>query len=77
MTKIHVYRSLIAAAVIAAVWYLALLSQASELRPMVVVGIQENRVALKHPTAECPRVGVNPTHQVTSSSSSGLKTTEL
>ncbi len=42
MTKIQVYRSLIAAAVIAAAWYLALLSQATELRPMVVVGIQEN-----------------------------------
>ena len=46
MTKIQVYRSLIAAAVIAAAWYLALLSQASELRPTVVVGI---------PVTGCPK----------------------
>ncbi len=42
MTKIQVYRSLIAAAVIAAVWYFTILSQATELRPTVVVGIPAN-----------------------------------
>jgi hypothetical protein len=42
MSKIQVYRSLIAAAVIAAVWYFAVLSQAAELHPMVVVGIPAN-----------------------------------
>jgi hypothetical protein len=42
MSKIQVYRSLIVAAVIGAVWYLAVLSQAAELRPMVVVGIPAN-----------------------------------
>jgi hypothetical protein len=42
MSKIQIYRSLIVAAVIGAVWYLAVLSQAAELRPMVVVGIPAN-----------------------------------
>jgi hypothetical protein len=59
MTKIQVYRSLIAAAVIGALWYFVVLSQATELDPMVVVGIPVNSIALKHPTAECPRVGLN------------------
>jgi predicted secreted protein len=34
MSKIQVYRSLIAAAVIGAVWYFAVLSQAAELHPI-------------------------------------------
>jgi len=40
MSKIQVYRSLIVATVIGAVWYFAVLSQAAELHPIVVVGIQ-------------------------------------
>ncbi len=77
MTKIQVYRSLIAAAVIAAVWYFTILSQATELDPMVVVGIQENSIALKHPTAVCPRVGLNLYISGGSWLLSGLKTAEL
>jgi len=59
MSKIQVYRSLIAAAVIGAVWYFAVLSQAAELHPMVVVGIPANSVALRHPTPEYPRNALN------------------
>jgi outer membrane biosynthesis protein TonB len=35
------------------------LSPATELHPMVVVGISGNDVALKHPTPEYPRVALN------------------
>ena len=34
MSKIQIYRSLIAAAVIAAAWYFTILSQATELDPI-------------------------------------------
>ena len=59
MSKIQVYRSLIVATVIGAVWYFAVLSQAAELHPMVVVGIPANNVALRHPTPEYPRNALN------------------
>jgi outer membrane biosynthesis protein TonB len=59
MSKIQVYRSLIAAALIGATWYFAVLSQAAELHPMVVVGIPANSVALRHPTPEYPRTALN------------------
>src|ERR1700724_3361351 len=59
MSKIQIYRSLIAAAVIGAVWYFAMLSQAAEMHPMVVVGIPANNVALGHPTPEYLRNALN------------------
>ena len=59
MSKIQIYRSLIAAAVIGAVWYFAMLSQAAEMLPMVVVGIPANNVALGHPTPEYLRNALN------------------
>jgi 4-amino-4-deoxy-L-arabinose transferase-like glycosyltransferase len=59
MSKIQVYRSLIAAALIGAIWYFAVLSQAAERHPMVVVGIPANSVALRHPTPEYPRTALN------------------
>ncbi len=42
MSRIQIYRGLIAAAVIGALWYFVFLSQATELDPMVVVGIPAN-----------------------------------
>jgi len=59
MSKTQIYRSLIAAAVIGAVWYFAVLSQAGEMHPMVVVGIPADSIATKHPTPEYPRVALN------------------
>jgi TonB family protein len=59
MSKTQICRSLIAAAVIGAVWYFAVLSQAAEMHPMVVVGIPPNNVALRHPTPEYPRNALN------------------
>jgi TonB family protein len=59
MSKIQVYRSLLAAALIGAIWYFAVISQAAELHPMVVVGILANNVALRHPNPEYPRIALN------------------
>jgi TonB family protein len=59
MSKIQVYRSLIAATVIGGFWYFAVLSQATVLHPMVVVGIPANSVALRHPTPKYPRTALN------------------
>jgi hypothetical protein len=56
MSKNQFYRSLVAVAATAAFWLVpALVSQATEMRPMVVVGLPANSVTLKSPTPEYPR----------------------
>lgn len=52
-------RRLLAIATIATLWSMPALSPATELRPMIVVGIPENGVALRHPTSEYPSVALN------------------
>jgi len=59
MSKIQIHRSLFAIATIATLWSLPVMSQATELHPMVVVGIPADSVALKHPTPEYPRIALN------------------
>jgi outer membrane biosynthesis protein TonB len=49
----------LAIAAIAALWSISASSPAAELRPMVVVGIPANSVALSHPTPEYPRDALN------------------
>jgi hypothetical protein len=58
MLKNQINRSLFAIATIATLWSMPVLSRATELHPMVVVGIPENSVALKYPTPEYPRVAL-------------------
>ena len=59
MSKIQIHRSLFAIATIATLWSLPVMSQATELHPMVVVGIPADSVALKHPTPGYPRIALN------------------
>jgi hypothetical protein len=55
MSRNQFYRSLVAVAATAAFWLVpSLVSQATEMRPIVVVGIPANSVALKCPTPEYP-----------------------
>jgi outer membrane biosynthesis protein TonB len=59
MSRNQFYRSLVAVAATAAFWFVpALVSQATEITPIVVVGIPADSVALKHPTPEYPRVAL-------------------
>jgi hypothetical protein len=59
MSKNQSYRSLVAFAATAAFWLVpALASQATEMRPMVVVGIPANSVTLKCPTPEYPPIAL-------------------
>jgi Gram-negative bacterial TonB protein C-terminal len=59
MLKNQIHRSLLAIITIATLWFMPALSRATELHPMVVVGIPPNGVALRHPTPEYPRVALN------------------
>ena len=59
MLKNQIHRSLLAIATIDALWSLPVMLQATELHPMVVVGIPADSVALKHPTPEYPRIALN------------------
>jgi TonB-like protein len=59
MLKNQIHRSLFAIATIATLWSLPVMLQATELHPMVVVGIPANSVALRHPTPEYPRVALS------------------
>ncbi len=52
MLKIQIHRSLFAIATIATLWSLPVMLQATELHPMVVIGIPANNVALRHPTPD-------------------------
>jgi outer membrane biosynthesis protein TonB len=52
-------RTRLAIAMIATLGSMPALLQATELHPMVVVGIPANNVALKHPTPEYPRDALN------------------
>ena len=56
MFKNQINRTLLA---IATLWSMPALSQATELHPMVVVGITADSVARKHPTPEYPRAALN------------------
>jgi TonB family protein len=55
MLKNQINRTLKVFVTVATLWSLPALLQAAELRPMVVVGIPANSVALRHPTPEYPR----------------------
>jgi outer membrane biosynthesis protein TonB len=59
MLRIQIHRSLFAIATIATLWTLPVMLQATELHPMVVVGIPADNVALRHPTPEYPRIALN------------------
>ena len=59
MLKNQIHRSLFAIATIATLWSLPVMLQATELHPMVVVGIPADSVALRHPTPEYPRIALN------------------
>jgi hypothetical protein len=59
MLKVQIHRSLLAIATIATLWSLPVMLQATELHPMVVVGIPADSVALRHPTPEYPRTALN------------------
>jgi hypothetical protein len=59
MLKNQIHRSLFAIATIATLWSLPVMMQATELHPMVVVGIPADSVALRHPTPEYPRNALN------------------
>jgi hypothetical protein len=59
MLKNQMHRSLLVIATIATLWSLPVMLQATELHPMVVVGIPADSVALRHPTLEYPRNGLN------------------
>jgi outer membrane biosynthesis protein TonB len=59
MLKNQIHRSLFAIATIATLWSLPVMLQATELHPMVVVGIPADNVALRHPTPEYPRIALN------------------
>jgi outer membrane biosynthesis protein TonB len=59
MLKNQIHRSLLAIATIATLWSLPVMLQATELHPMVVVGIPADNVALRHPTPEYPRIALN------------------
>src|SRR5260221_12702654 len=59
MQKNLFYRSLVPFAATAAFWLVpALVSQATEMRPMVVVGLPANSVTLKCPTPEYPPIAL-------------------
>jgi TonB-like protein len=59
MSKNQFFRSLVAVAATVAFWLVpALVSQATEMPPMVVVGIPVNSVALKCPTPEYPPIAL-------------------
>jgi hypothetical protein len=59
MLKNQIHRSLFAIATIATLWSLPVMLHATELHPMVVVGIPADNVALRHPTPEYPRVALS------------------
>ena len=59
MSKIQIHRSLLAIATIATVWLMPALLPATELHPMVVVGIPADNVTTRHPTPEYPRTALN------------------
>ena len=58
MLKNQIHRSLLAIVTIATLGSTPALLPATELHPLVVVGIPANDVALKHPTPEYPRVAL-------------------
>ena len=59
MLKNQIHRSLLAIATIATLWSLPVMLHATELHPMVVVGLPADSVALRHPTPEYPRIALN------------------
>jgi outer membrane biosynthesis protein TonB len=58
MQKDKIYRSFLAIATIAALWSAPALSRATELHPLVVLGIPLDKVATVHPTPEYPRTAL-------------------
>jgi outer membrane biosynthesis protein TonB len=59
MSKNQFYRGLVALAATAAFWLVPpLVSQATEMRQMVVIGIPANSVTLKCPTPEYPPIAL-------------------
>jgi Gram-negative bacterial TonB protein C-terminal len=59
MLENQIRRSLLAIATIATLWSLPVMLQATELHPMVVLGVPADSVALRHPTPEYPRTVLN------------------
>jgi outer membrane biosynthesis protein TonB len=59
MLKNQFYRSLVAVVMTATLWSVSAQSQATELRPIVVVGTPAESVATRHPTPEYPRDALN------------------
>jgi TonB family protein len=59
MLKIQIHRNLLAIATVVTLWSIPALLPATELHPMVVVGIPAGHVATRHPTPEYPRNALN------------------
>jgi TonB family protein len=59
MLKNKIHQSLLAITTVAILWSIPALLSATQLHPMVVVGIPANNVALRHPTPEYPRAALN------------------
>jgi TonB family protein len=59
MFKIQIHRNLLAIATVVTLWSIPALLPATELHPMVVVGIPAGDVATRHPTPEYPRNALN------------------
>jgi outer membrane biosynthesis protein TonB len=58
MQKNKIYRSFLAIGTIAVLWSAPALMQATELHPLVVIGIPLDKVATVHPTPEYPRTAL-------------------
>jgi outer membrane biosynthesis protein TonB len=58
MIKFQITRSLLAIATIVTIWSVPVMSQATELQPLVVTGIALDKVTVSHPTPEYPRVAL-------------------
>jgi len=55
MQRNKLYRGLLAIATVATIWSAPVNLQATELHPLIVIGIPLDKVALTHPTPEYPR----------------------
>jgi hypothetical protein len=54
MTKIQITRSLLTIATLVTFWSVPMISQATELQPLIVTGIALDKVANAHPVPEYP-----------------------
>jgi hypothetical protein len=58
MIKMQITRSLLTIATMVTLWAVPVLSQATELRPLVVTGIALDKVAVAHPVPDYPKTAL-------------------